>query len=68
MATTPDHATEVKDSQLADKILWQDLPTIPLYQKPTLLAYTNNLLNVRDDASVQGPLWNAQEWGTAKGQ
>jgi len=68
MATTPDHATEIKDSQAADKILWQDLPTIPLYQKPTLLAYTNNLLNVRDDASVQGPLWNAQEWGTAKAQ
>ena len=68
MLTAPDHATEVRDSQEADKILWQDLPTIPLYQKPTVLAYTSNLLNVRENASVQGPLWNAQEWGTAKAE
>lgn len=68
MVTTPDHATELADSQKADQILWQDLPTIPLYQKPTMVVYAKNLVNVQDDASNQGPLWNAQDWGTGQAQ
>jgi peptide/nickel transport system substrate-binding protein len=46
----------------ADRILWQDMVTVPLYQKPTFLPYRNTIQNVQDNASTAGPLWNAYEW------
>jgi peptide/nickel transport system substrate-binding protein len=46
----------------ADEILWEDMPTVPLYQKPTYLPYRTSIQNVEDNASTAGPLWNAYEW------
>lgn len=46
----------------ADEILWQDMPTVPLYQKPTYLPYRSTIQGVEDNASTAGPLWNAHEW------
>lgn len=52
-------ANEAADAaNAADKQLWTDLYTIPLYQKPTLLSYTSSYQNVQDNASQIGPLWN----------
>ena len=45
-----------------DKILWHDLPTIPLYASPSLLAFRSSVVNVRDNVTTAGPLWNAYEW------
>lgn len=45
-----------------DALLWEDLYTIPLYQKPTFLAYSANLQGVEDNATQAGPLWNSQTW------
>jgi len=30
-----------------DKLLWQQMYTLPLYQKPELLAYSNNISGVQ---------------------
>ena len=35
-----------------DKMLWTDLPDIPLYQKPTYLAYDDNFVNIVDNTTI----------------
>jgi peptide/nickel transport system substrate-binding protein len=45
-----------------DRQLWQDLPTLPLYQRPTVLAFANTLVNVGINP-VSGPFWNIDQWG-----
>lgn len=46
-----------------DELLWEDLPTIPLYAKPTFLPYRSTITNVIDNPTTRGPLWNAEQWG-----
>lgn len=46
-----------------DEIMWDDLPTIPLYAKPTFLPFRSTVANVIDNASTAGPLWNMYDWG-----
>jgi peptide/nickel transport system substrate-binding protein len=58
-----DREETVKLSQDIDKLLWDDLATIPLYAKPTFLPYRDIYANIRDNATTEGPLWNAVEWG-----
>jgi peptide/nickel transport system substrate-binding protein len=45
-----------------DKLLWDQMGTLPLYQKPTFIAYSSNLKGVQDNPTQQGPLWNANTW------
>jgi peptide/nickel transport system substrate-binding protein len=49
----------------ADKQISADAYTLPLYQKPTFLAYYNNIVNLRDNATNVGPSYNAGAWGFA---
>jgi peptide/nickel transport system substrate-binding protein len=60
---TADREVTVEKTNEIDKVLWEDLPTIPLYAKPTLLPARETILNVVDNASTYGPLWNAVTWG-----
>jgi Bacterial extracellular solute-binding proteins, family 5 Middle len=46
-----------------DQQLWTQLPSIPLYQLPSFLAWRQELLNVGDNPTVEGPFWNAGTWG-----
>ena len=46
-----------------DKQLWDDMVTIPLYQKPTFIAYSDKYVNIGDNATSEGPFWNVGEWG-----
>jgi peptide/nickel transport system substrate-binding protein len=48
-----------------DQQLWTQLPTIPLYQLPSFLAWRQDLVNVQDNPTSQGPFWNAGSWGFA---
>jgi peptide/nickel transport system substrate-binding protein len=60
--------TETDDKQIADTgnqidtLLWDQLATIPLYQKPTFMAYRNTVKGVKDNPTQAGPLWNASTW------
>ena len=47
----------------ADRLLWQNMITLPLYQKPIFDAWTSTLGNVVPNPSSQGLTWNAQTWG-----
>lgn len=53
----------IKDLNEADAQISADAYTLPLYQKPTLLAYVNKWGNIRDNATSVGPPYNVQEWG-----
>jgi peptide/nickel transport system substrate-binding protein len=57
----PDKAATLSDQ--IDQSLWSQLPTIPLYQKPSLLAYRDTLMNVAENTNVEGLFWNAGTWG-----
>jgi peptide/nickel transport system substrate-binding protein len=60
--SNPDRQAAVAQLNQIDEILWQDLPTIPLYTKPTFLPYRATFVNIKDNATTRGPLWNAHEW------
>jgi peptide/nickel transport system substrate-binding protein len=49
-----------------DQQLWQQLPSIPLYQLQSLLAWRQELLNVDNNPTTEGPFWNAGTWAFAK--
>ena len=46
-----------------DKILFDQMATLPLYQKPTFLAYYDRYANIVDNPTSQGPFYNVQDWG-----
>jgi len=46
-----------------DALLWKDMPTIPLYQKPTFIAYDKKFGNITDNASAEGPFESSGTWG-----
>ncbi len=60
--------TETEESDVAatgneiDKALWDQMATLPLYQKPTYIAYSSNVSGVEDNPTQAGPLWNASTW------
>jgi peptide/nickel transport system substrate-binding protein len=62
-AAALDHTTEAADYNAADTIAWQQMVTLPLFQKPTFIAVRNTFVNVGDNATSEGPFWNAEAWG-----
>ena len=45
-----------------DKVLANDVPMIPLYQRPTYLVYKTSVHGMVDNATSQGPSFNAEAW------
>jgi peptide/nickel transport system substrate-binding protein len=43
-------------------ILGSDVPMIPLFQRPTYFVFKSNIAGMVDNASSQGPSWNAESW------
>ena len=37
--------------------------TLPLYQKPTFLAYYGTYGNIRNNSTSVGPTYNIGQWG-----
>jgi len=44
------------------KVLANDVPMIPLYQRPTYLVYKTSIHGMVDNATSQGPSFNAENW------
>jgi peptide/nickel transport system substrate-binding protein len=59
----PARATELANQ--VDRKLWDGLHSIPLYQRPTFLAWRGTLRNVVENPTLEGPLWNAEDWAFA---
>jgi peptide/nickel transport system substrate-binding protein len=45
-----------------DKLLWNDMYTIPLYQKPTFIAYNSNYTGIVENGTNAGPLWDSTKF------
>jgi peptide/nickel transport system substrate-binding protein len=61
-----DLAKAAADGNQIDQQLWGQLPSIPLYQLPSFLAWRQDLVNVRSNPTAEGPFWNAGTWGFAR--
>jgi peptide/nickel transport system substrate-binding protein len=49
-----------------DKLLWDNLYTIPLYQKPTFIAYNSNYTGIVENATNAGPMWDSTKFAQKK--
>ena len=61
-SSAPSQSKEISDYNEADAILWQNMVTLPLYQKPQFWAWSNNLKGVLPNTSSVGVTWNAEDW------
>ena len=63
MATDVEHDRRDRGAaNEVDKLLWDQMATLPLYQKPTYIAYSSTVSGVEDNPTQAGPLWNASTW------
>ncbi len=46
----------------ADALMWQSLPSVPVYQLPFFLAYNDALDNLEDNPTLESFTWNLEEW------
>lgn len=46
----------------ADRLYLEDLAVIPLYQKPTLIAWTSEIDGPEPNQTTSGDLWNVASW------
>jgi peptide/nickel transport system substrate-binding protein len=57
---------ETKSAEIGNQIDQQitaDMATIPLYTKPTFIAYRNTFTGIHDNATAEGPFNAAVTWG-----
>jgi peptide/nickel transport system substrate-binding protein len=45
-----------------DRQIARDVPNIPLYQRPTFLAFKNTIHNVVDNPTAEFFTWNSEDW------
>jgi hypothetical protein len=48
--------------QQADAVMATQVPVIPLYQVPIVLVHRSDLLSMRANPGVSGPVWNIGDW------
>jgi peptide/nickel transport system substrate-binding protein len=62
LATETDEAKLAEAANRADTLLWNDVATVPLYQHPSIGAWTQNVHGVRLNPTYQGTTWNIETW------
>ncbi|HWD01278.1 MAG TPA: ABC transporter family substrate-binding protein [Amycolatopsis sp.] len=50
----------------ADQIMSDDAYVLPLYQKPTFIASSDKIGNIRNNSTLDAPVYNMAEWGIRK--
>ena len=45
-----------------DAQISNDVPWVPLYQKPTYFVYKSDIRGMIDNPNAQGPTWNVENW------
>lgn len=60
-----DPAQQASYYNQADALIWQDMATLPLFQKPTLLVYQNKYVNLVNNITSYGPPYNQDAWGVS---
>ncbi len=62
-ASSPDEALAKEELNQSDRRLTRDAYVLPLYQKPTFIALYNDVANIRNNSSLDGPQYNIAQWG-----
>ena len=62
---TVDRVEAAKLVNEADKVLWEELPGLPLYQRPSMLAVRKGFSGIGDNSAGDGPFWNSAGWGVS---
>jgi peptide/nickel transport system substrate-binding protein len=57
-----DTKQQAKVTNQAFALMAKDLPTIPLFQKPTYLIYKSKIKGVKENPTNEGPVWNIGKW------
>jgi peptide/nickel transport system substrate-binding protein len=53
--------------QKADALFANDIPTIPMYSRPNPLIWKSGIVGMKNNASLTGFAWNAQDWQAVAG-
>ena len=59
---TLDEQKRVELLKRVQELMADDLPLIPMYQRPDYYAYAGNLAGPEVNPSLAGPFWNMGEW------
>lgn len=57
-----DPPTALSYIEKAEKVLWRNVVTIPLFQPGIELVRAERLQNVSQSPTAAGPMWNAEDW------
>ncbi len=63
LATTPDRTPRQALVVQLERLLWQDLPALPLAASPVLVAWRPGLTGVEPNPAPGGLTWNLAAWG-----
>ncbi len=63
---TVDEAERARLTQQVQEIMADDLPLLPLYQRPVYYAYDENLQGPEVNPTLAGPYWNVSEWSLSQ--
>ncbi|MGV9300391.1 MULTISPECIES: ABC transporter family substrate-binding protein [Amycolatopsis] len=62
----PDQTKAADLLNQADQIMTNDAYVLPLYQKPTFIASSDKIANIRNNSTLDAPVYNMSEWGIRK--
>ncbi|MBA3524028.1 MAG: ABC transporter family substrate-binding protein [Geodermatophilaceae bacterium] len=61
LSTEVDAGVAADLANQADTILWDEMATLPLYQKPIFTAWSNQYEGIEPNATNAGPVWNSDK-------
>lgn len=62
-AASTDEAAATGQLNEAGTLMADDAYVLPLYQKPTFIGIRDEVGNVRNNSSLDGPTYNTEQWG-----
>src|SRR5690625_510873 len=62
LASTTDEEVHAEQLPIIEKGLWDELHGMPIFAHPGVVAYQSDLQNVRQTATQDTVVWNAEQW------
>ncbi|WP_129667138.1 ABC transporter substrate-binding protein [Phytoactinopolyspora endophytica] len=66
LVSTTDESVHLEQTKKIEKLLWDDLFSIPLFVHPGVVGYDSTLENVRPTATQTQLVWNEEQWYRAE--
>jgi peptide/nickel transport system substrate-binding protein len=62
LAAETDPVTLVAVANRIDRLMWDDLYTIPLFQREAIISYNADIVNIGNNVTQVGLGWNSSDW------